>query len=74
MPEFSTTHPCPCRLFTEVPLPEVERLEQLKGKDINDAKVCYNATSCSAVHPSAHTPSLAATMASSHHLASSPSP
>ncbi len=27
------------RLFTEVPLPVVERLEHLKGKDINDAKV-----------------------------------
>ncbi len=46
------------RLFTEVPLPVVERLEHLKGRGINDAKVRCNIMGCSAVYPTAHIISL----------------
>ncbi len=58
-----------CRLFTEVPLTEVERLEKLKGKDINDAKVCNTTVLWlfSRLPWCAHPPSLSdTTMASSH--------
>ncbi|MCR4377259.1 MAG: tyrosine--tRNA ligase [Rhodospirillales bacterium] len=52
------------RLFTELPLAEVERLEQLQGQDINEAKkvladaataMCHGAQAAKAAHATAQT-------------------